>query len=125
MCFGNIDLPRFHSNQCHPHSKRYLCDRCVTVSKCTEDDRSKVCVFRGSKVIGTTAKPFLGCRAGSQNWGIYFTLVCVQTFPFCAVLEVTVSRTSTPVEKEQELCLSCANWASELTTAMAVPAVSK
>lgn len=125
MCFGNIDLPRFHSNQCHPHSKRHLCDRCVTVSKCTEDDRSKVCVFRGSKVIGTTAKPFLGCRAGSQNRGIYFTLVCVQTFPFCAVLEVTVSRTSTPVEKEQELCLSCANWASELTTAMAVPAVSK
>lgn len=32
MCFGNTDLPRFHSNQCHPHSKRHLCDRCVTVS---------------------------------------------------------------------------------------------
>lgn len=90
----NIDLPRFHSNQHHPHSKRHLCDRCVIVSKCTEDNRSKVCVFRSSKATGTTAKPFSSCRTGSQNRGIYFTLVCVQTFLLCAVLEVTLWRMS-------------------------------
>lgn len=32
MCFGNTDLPRVHSSQCHPHSRRHFCDRWVTAS---------------------------------------------------------------------------------------------
>lgn len=61
----------------------------------TKDNRSNACVFRGSKATGTAAKPSSGCRTGPQNRGIYFTLVCVQTLLLWAVLEVTLSRTST------------------------------
>lgn len=89
--FGNTDLPRFH--QCHLHSKRHLCDRCVTVSQCTEDDKSKGCVLRGSKATGTTAKPSSGRRTGSHNRGIYLKSVCVLTFLLCAAVEVTLSGT--------------------------------
>lgn len=43
-----------------------------SLPQCTQDNRNEVCVFRGSKAMGTTAKPFSGCRTGSQNRGIYF-----------------------------------------------------
>lgn len=43
VSFGNTDLPRFHSNQCHPHSKRHLCDRCVTGSRQRMTEAKPVC----------------------------------------------------------------------------------
>lgn len=52
-----------------------------SLPQCTQDNRNEVCVFRGSKAMGTTAKPFSGCRTGSQNRGIYFKWKSVCKLP--------------------------------------------
>lgn len=117
---------RFHCNQCRPHSKRHLCDRCVTAPKCTEDNRSTVRVFRGSKATGS-------CKAilRLQNWVTeqgHFLYISLG-----ANFSALCSSCSNSLKEEHKGpsqwrrsrgCLSCANWASELTTTMAINSCS-